>query len=245
MRDLTLLSAALPTAVAMGVATLMACHRADDPGGIEFRTVVLDHLTTCGGTSGFSDNPASPNPFFPITPGRTWVLEGEDGGETIRLTIEVTNRTEPVGGVTTRVVTESEGVVGQPVTEISENYFAQASDGTVCYFGELDLDGSGWRADGAGNHAGIIMPASPTNGVEYAMEDAPGVAEDQGRIVGGNGKFRFGGASFDAIRVRETNPLEGGSSEIKSFASGIGTVVDSRLTLVSCSGSTVAPCNGT
>ena len=40
-----------------------------------------------------------------------------------------------------------------------------------------------WRADEPGNHPGIFMPADPKPGMRFAMEGAPGVAEDEGRIV--------------------------------------------------------------
>src|SRR5512134_3804896 len=75
------------------------------------------------------------NPFFPLPVAHHLVLEGDEDGTTIRVEITVLDETEDVGGVTTRVVEEAE-YEDDEVVEIARNFFAQASDGTVCYFGE-------------------------------------------------------------------------------------------------------------
>ena len=46
--------------------------------------------------------------------------------------------TEVVAGIETRVVEEKEWEDGE-VIEVSRNFFVQAPDGTVCYYGE-DVD---------------------------------------------------------------------------------------------------------
>lgn len=76
------------------------------------------------------------NGFFPLVVGAETVLEGvDDEGVEIRVEISVLDETEEVAGVTTRVVVETEFEDGELV-EISRNFYAQAPDGTVCYFGE-------------------------------------------------------------------------------------------------------------
>src|SRR5262249_52347820 len=47
------------------------------------------------------------NQFFPLPPGRTLELEGDEGGKIEHLTFTVTNETQVVAGVTTRVATET------------------------------------------------------------------------------------------------------------------------------------------
>ena len=116
-------------------------------------------------------------------------IELRGNGLLVRMT--VLDEIETVAGVDTRVVEEYEAADGR-VIEISRNYFAQAQDGTVCYFGEeVDIyDENGevtshagaWRA-GGGNVPGIFMPSSPQVGQAFHQEIAPGIAEDQAKVV--------------------------------------------------------------
>jgi len=126
------------------------------------------------------------------------------------------------------------------LVEISRNFFAETREGTVCYFGEdVDIYEDGevvshegaWRADAPGNAPGIIMPAHPRPGMTFDMEHAPGIAEDAGRIVG-SGPVRVPVGVFrEAIRVRETNRLDG-EVDFKQFAEDVGLVVDGSVRLV-------------
>jgi hypothetical protein len=128
------------------------------------------------------------NPYFPLPVGQQVVLEG--GGVLVRITSLDEVRT--VAGVETRVVEEYEEIDGRLV-EISRNFFAQAEDGTVCYFGEevdmydeegkISSHGGAWLADGDRYRPGIFMPGSPQVDQAFQQEVAPGVAEDQSKIV--------------------------------------------------------------
>jgi hypothetical protein len=200
----------------------------------------LDPALCAPSRGGFS--PDSTNPYFPLRVGSRWLYQGEEDGETIGLQITVLAETELVAGVTTRVVEERETVDGT-LSEVSRNFFAQASDGTVCYFGEeVDIYEDGqivshegaWRADQQGNRPGIIMPAAPRPGIEFQMEGAPGVAEDEGRIVGIGPVDVPAGRFIKTVRVREFNPLDGGR-DWKVYAAGVGLVIDGPLELVSYS----------
>jgi hypothetical protein len=183
---------------------------------------------------------ASTNPYFPLQVGREWHYEGDEEGTSVQLHITVLEAVEVVAGITTHVVEERESHDGE-LAEVSRNFFVEASDGTVCYFGEaVDIyeDGAivshegAWRADQPGNAPGIIMPADPRPGTKFIMERAPGVAEDQGMIVG-SGPIEVPAGTFpDAIRVKEFNPLDGDRG-IKVFARGVGLVIDGPVQLVS------------
>lgn len=186
---------------------------------------------------GFTLN--STNPYFPLGVGSEWFLEGEEDDAFIEVQITVLDETEDVGGVTTRVVAEREWEDGE-LLEISRNFFAEASDGTVCYFGEdVDIFEDGevshegaWRADGPGNAPGIIMPANPHPGMKFRMEIAPGIAEDEGKIVG-IGPVDVPADRFtETIRVEESNPLEG-DKDFKVYAKDVGIIIDGPLALVS------------
>ena len=180
------------------------------------------------------------NPFFPLAVGQLRVYEGEGDGALIRLEIRVLDETENVGGVTTRVLEEKESEDDE-VIEISRNYFAQAPDGTVCYFGEaVDIyegglvashDGA-WRAEG-GNRAGIIMPPAPAVGMIFEQEVAPGIAQDMAEVKAlGEATTTPAGAFTDTLRTLEWTPLESGTST-KIYARGVGLIVDSDVRLVS------------
>jgi hypothetical protein len=181
------------------------------------------------------------NPFFPLPVGHRVVLEGEEGGGHLLVRITSLDETETVAGVETRVVEEYEAKKGQ-VVEISRNFFAQAQDGTVCYFGEdVDIyDGAGnvtshlgaWRAGVGENHPGIFMPAAMEVGQAFQQEIAPGIAEDQAKVIALDEATEVPAGTFeDTVTMRDGSPLDG-STGVKVYASDIGLIVDgpARLT---------------
>ena len=228
------------TVVLTGLAALAAACESSTLEPDVLVTKIAD-LEICSPTSGgFSTT--STNPWFPMQVGYIWTYEGEEDGELVELRITVLNQTEMVGAVTTRVVEEREWVDGDLI-EVSLNYFAQASDGTICYFGEaVDIfdpetgalighEGA-WRADEAENAPGIIMPADPVPGLKFVMEVAPGIAEDEGTVVG-SGPLKVGDVTYpETIRIREFNPLDGGKG-FKVYARNVGLIVDGPVELVS------------
>lgn len=216
--------------------------------GAIIATAVLASLPGCARFSGFENltgveacDPASTtfsvsidNPFFPLPVGHRVVLEGEEGGQHLLVRITALDEKEVVDGVETRVVEEYEAKSGQ-VVEISRNFFAQAEDGTVCYFGEevdiYDEDGDitshagAWRAGGE-KVPGIFMPASPQIGQAFQQEIAPGVAEDQAKVVAlGEETVVPAGTFDDTVTMVDRNPLDG-SEDTKVYARGVGLIVD-------------------
>jgi hypothetical protein len=193
------------------------------------------------------------NAFYPLPVGQQWVLVGDDEGQTVGLQITVFDATERFYSgqqrVTTRVVEEREwedlngnGIIdaGEPLREVSLNYFAQTQDGTVCYFGEdVDIYEGGvivshegaWRADAEGNAPGIFMPASPRPGMKFQQEVAPGVAEDEATIHRSGTVVVPAGTFTDTIEVRDFNPLDG-SRGTKIYARNVGLIMDDTLSLV-------------
>jgi hypothetical protein len=179
----------------------------------------------------------STNPYFPMNVGQQSILTGESDGEDTEIQITVLNQTRVIEGVTTRVIEERERVDGE-LFEVSWNYFVQAGDGTICYFGEdVDIYEDGdishegaWCADDPGNAAGIFMPADPRPGTSFQIEVAPGVAEDEGKIVGiGPVEVPFDRFT-ETIRIREFNPLDG-DKDYKVHAVGVGIIIDGDLEL--------------
>lgn len=180
---------------------------------------------------------ASTNPYYPLVPvGRQWILTGEDEGESVRLQVTVLNQTRVIEGVTTRIIEERE-TINDELFEVSWNYFVQAADGSICYYGEdVDIYEEGgishegaWCA-GGDNQPGIFMPADPQPGMTFQIEVAPGIAEDEGTIVGIGPIEVPAGPFTETIRIREFNPLDGGK-DFKIHAAGTGIIVDGPLTL--------------
>jgi hypothetical protein len=216
------------------------------------KTDQLDHRELCGPQNTFTLD--IDNPFFPLPVGQRWVYSGKEQGETLGLRIRVLERTEVFDfegeEVITRVVRELEfedddgdGVVDgdEFVIEISHNYYAQAANGTVCYFGEdvdiFEEDGSvthegAWRADGEGNAAGIFMPADPAVGMAFQQEDAPEIAEDEATITHSGKTVKVPADTFtDTITTRDFNPLDG-SKGTKAYAQEVGLVRDGPVDLI-------------
>ncbi|MGH7564435.1 MAG: hypothetical protein ACREK5_08430 [Gemmatimonadota bacterium] len=223
----------VPRCTSLGLAFLLTLGGASS-GAAQDEGTTLD-LSVCSASAG-GFTLETTNPYFPMTVGSEWVLEGGDE----RMVITVLDETEAVSGVTTRVIEEREFEDGDLV-EVSRNFFAQASDGTVCYFGE-DVDNyedgeivsheSEWRADAPESRPGIIMPADPRPGMRFQMEIAPGAA-DAGEVVEVGSSVEVPAGSFtEAMRLKESNPLED-EEEYKIYAKGVGILVDEDLELVS------------
>ena len=181
------------------------------------------------------------NEFFPLPVGHRVTLEGEEGSAHLVVRITSLDETETVAGVETRVVEEFESKDGN-VVETSRNFFAQAADGTVCYFGEdVDIyDGAGnvtshsgsWRAGVDANRPGIFMLPSLEVGIAFQQEIAPGIAEDQAQVIAVGERTEVPAGTFeDTAALRDGSPLDGSTGD-KVYARGIGLIVDgpARLT---------------
>jgi hypothetical protein len=188
-------------------------------------------ISRCATTNtGFTTN--FTHPYFGSSPvGNQLVLEADEGGEHTRNEITVLALTRNIGGVTTRVIEEREFTNGT-LAEVTYNYFVQASDGSVCYYGE-DVDAyengtvtheGAWCGVGP-NQPGVFLPADPQPGMTFQNEVAPGIAEDEATIVGKGPVTVPAGHFTNTIRIREFNPLDG-EKDFKVFAAGVGIVVD-------------------
>jgi len=237
----------LAASLACGLAILStACESST---AADFQLAAIDIDAECAFAQPFTIDAAQlQNQYFPIHPGRQWQLEGTKGGDVINLTITVLGATQVIGGVTTQVIEERETVNGVEV-EVSQNFFAENSNGTVCYFGEdvairlpdgtTSTEGS-WRAGDVSPtdptitfRPGIIMPADPSVRMRFQMEGAPGIAEDEGRVTGSGQVKVPAGVYNETLRVREFNPLDGDVG-FKTFAKGVGLIIDGDVELTSC-----------
>jgi hypothetical protein len=182
------------------------------------------------------------NSYFILKPGFQAILEGEEDGEELQLTMTVLNETKVVDGIETRVLEERE-TEGGNLVEVSRNYFAICKPtNNAIYFGEdveMYKDGKlvsqegEWLAGQDGAKAGMIMPGDISVGLKYYQEIAPGVAEDRAEIVSVNGVLSTPAGKFDnVLETEETNPLEPSEKESKFYAPGIGLIQEEGLKLV-------------
>jgi hypothetical protein len=174
------------------------------------------------------------NPYLPMIPGSTYVYRGVDeDGKSLRDRVQVTDQTRVIMGVTTTVVRDRVFVDGE-LAEDTRDFFAQDHAGNVWYFGEdsreiengvvVSTEGS-WIAGVNGATPGIIMKAHPAVGDAYHQEVAPGVAEDDARILGLHERVSVPFATFgDCLRIEESTALEPNVLEEKLYAPGIGFV---------------------
>lgn len=185
----------------------------------------------------------TPNPWFPLVPGNRWVYEGD--GESIE--VVVTNETKLIDGVTCIVVvdTASEDDV---VVEVTDDWYAQDTDGNVWYCGEIsenfeefdgdmtdgpelvDIDGS-WKHGRDGAEAGILLPFTPEPGETFRQEFAQSDAEDVIEILAVDASETTPGGSCDGtcLLTRDFTPLEPDVEENKYYVPGLGLIVEIDL----------------
>jgi len=223
---------ALAVVVAIAIATL----------------ILAPEITSAGGNGGGSGklDPADfsttiDNPLFPLSNLETKVFEGQetdpDTGEvvTASLVSTVLPRSAHVAGIDVLVLEESAYEDGELI-ERALDYFAQHKDGTVYYFGEkvdnyvdgkvADHDGS-WLAGKDGAEPGIIMPTHPFVNQVFNQENAPGVAEDQVRVLALNESVSTPAGNFTGcLKAEDTSPLDPGVIDLKWYCPGVGLVRD-------------------
>jgi hypothetical protein len=191
----------------------------------------------------------STNPWYPLVVGSIVELAGEgvddEAGISKRVVRTVLAETHTVMGVETHIL-RHETYFDDVIHEIANNYYVEASDGTVCYFGEdvefydatgvfVNTDGT-WKAGQDGARPGVIMPADPTVGDAYYQEMAPGIALDQGRIAQDGLTTTLDGTDYETLQIIDTNPIDDEApctEEEKRYARGIGEVKDVELEVVS------------
>jgi hypothetical protein len=178
------------------------------------------------------------NRYFVLEPGFKIVIEGKQGGHTVRSVLTVLNETETVDGVETRIVEDNETSDGVQ-TEVSRNHFAICNKtNSVFYFGE-DVDtykngaivahDGAWLAGQNGAQAGLEMPGIIMLGARFNMEVAPGIAEDRSEIISMTETVTTPAGTFEnCLKIRETSAIEPGSF-YKYYAPGIGLVKDGPL----------------
>lgn len=190
------------------------------------------------------------NPYFPLVPGTLFTtnatLADPDTGEksTELDKMFVTFKTEQIGGVTARVVSDRVFTDGL-LSEDTSDFYAQDKAGNVWYLGErtaqferddngkiINTDTTGtWITDIHGAKPGFIMPIDHTVGFFYREEFAPtDKAVDQAEIVANDLTLDTKLGHFThVIKTRNTSDIEPGVVEQKYYAQGFGVILEEEL----------------
>lgn len=186
------------------------------------------------------------NAYFPFEVGAVKMYRGKDEGDAIAFVDDYSAETRSFswggGSVEARLLREVEFEEGE-LSEISLNWFAQADDGTVYYFGEtVDVyeDGAvvshegSWLVGGplpgdpvetaTAPDPAVFMPASPDEGDQWKPEDLPPIVDETVTAKKFVKKVKVEAGKFsDVLVVEETSTLDPGS-ETKWYARGVGVV---------------------
>ena len=138
----------------------------------------------------FSTSTLIDNPYFPLKPGTTFIYEGPTADGLEHRELSVTHKTKVILGVTCVEVHDLVKINGK-ITEDTIDWFAQATDGNVWYFGEnskqvadgliVGLEGT-WTGGIDGAKPGIIMEAHNAVGDFYRQEFSLDTAEDLAEV---------------------------------------------------------------
>jgi hypothetical protein len=130
------------------------------------------------------------------------------------------------------------------LVESSDNYFAQADDGTVYYFGEvvdnyvngvIDNHGGSWLVGGptlpfdpaetgAAPNPAVFMPADPQVGDVFKPEDLFPIVDETAKVMATDVDVIVPAGKYDgAITIQESSRLSAGT-ELKWYAPGVGVV---------------------
>jgi hypothetical protein len=176
------------------------------------------------------------NPYWPMEPGSRWVYRETDQEGTVqRVVVTVTDRTKQIAnGVEARVVHDVVSEDGEP-TEITDDWYAQDSEGNIWYMGEDTAEyengkvvtrAGSFEAGVDGAQPGIIMPADPAVGQSYRQEYYEGKAEDEGAVLSLDAQAEVPAGHFaPTLMTQDTNPLEPKVFELKFYARDVGPVL--------------------
>lgn len=196
----------------------------------------------------FSDPLNIQNLYHPFQPGGVKVFTGSDKGNRVVVVDNYLTDTRAftLNGETVmcRVLREL-AFEGEELVEIADNYFAEADDGTLYYFGEVvdnyengviaNHDGS-WLVGGrtlptdpadtaTATVPAVFMPANPELGDIFKPEDLFPFVDETAEVVATGVTLRVPAGRFkNAIVLKETTRLSP-AVERKTYAPGVGVIL--------------------
>lgn len=196
----------------------------------------------------FSNPTSITNPLFPIKDLTQVVQIGSDAEGPLRQEITLLPDTRIIewNGQQVEVV-ESQFMAysDRRILEVAVDYFAQADDGSVWYFGEdvatykdgvVETHEGTWLA-GKDGPPGMIMPADPRVGDVYRPENIPGLVFEEVVVKSIDETMDGPQGPISGCLLIEEHPMDG-AIEDKTFAPGYGefhAVVESENEIVTVS----------
>jgi hypothetical protein len=183
-------------------------------------------------TPTFSNPTSITNPLHPTSRVDQVIMGGHVEGEPFRTEVTRLPGTKPIewdGGIIDTAVIQYVAYLDGRIHEVALDWYAQADDGSVWYFGEdvfnyedgkvADTEGT-WIASDE-TPAAMIMPAKPAVGDVYRPENAPEVVFEEVRVE--NVDQTVPGPSGNISGAIEVSELHmDGKREGKVFAPGYG-----------------------
>jgi hypothetical protein len=187
----------------------------------------------------FTNPMAIANTYLPLANLNQDILEGEEGGEAVRVERTRTHparqdgpKTFTVNGQTVEVlVMEDREFINGELAEVTWDYFAQSDDGTVYYLGEdVDIYENGlvvshegaWLYGVHTDKLGILMPANPQIGDKFRAEDVPGITRENNEVVSLSETVTVPAGTYtNCLKIKE---ITGGEVEYKYYAPNVGVV---------------------
>ena len=224
-----------------GPANATASTAATGEGGSKTipQPVVLDDLPTAPqgkrvdlATPSFSDPTSVTNPLFPVSKQESVLMVGRVDGKPFRTEVTLLPDTRIIewqGQQVETLVSQYTAYLDGRIHEVAYDFYAQADDGSVWYFGEdvfnfkegyiADTHGT-WIA-GKDGPAAMIMPSDPKVGDVYRPENIPGFVFEE-VTVKSTDKTIDGplGPIVGGLVVEELHM--DGTTEDKTFAPGYG-----------------------
>jgi hypothetical protein len=224
-----------------GPANATASTAATGEGGSKTipQPVVLDDIPTAPqgkrvdlATPSFSDPTSVTNPLFPVSKQESVLMVGRVDGKPFRTEVTLLPDTRIIewqGQQVETLVSQYTAYLDGRIHEVAYDFYAQADDGSVWYFGEdvfnfkegyiADTHGT-WIA-GKDGPAAMIMPSDPKVGDVYRPENIPGFVFEEvtvkstDKTLDGPLGTIHGGLVVDELHTD-------GTTEDKTFAPGYG-----------------------
>ena len=211
-----------PTAAQLEASGLAKLPLAPDSQRVDLATPPFSHPTEVT------------NPLFPISKLHSAVLNGVIDGKpfhTETTLLPYTRALEwPAGHQVEALVSQYAAFLDGRIQEVALDYYAQADDGSVWYFGEdvFDYNEDGLIAfttdswlTGQDGPPAMIMPAHPKVGQAFRTENIPGLVFEQVTVKTVGKTFPGPSGPVDGVMVGEELHDDGMSSD-KVFAPGYG-----------------------
>jgi hypothetical protein len=179
------------------------------------------------------------NPYFPLTPGTTYLFNGTKDKSQLINEVVVTKKTRKIMGVTC-VEVDSTVTVDDNLAEKTIGWYSQDKQGNVWFFGE---DAKQYSTSGkvtgtagtflAGSNSalpGIVMQANPTTDLSYRQDSYKGHAEDMAQVLSLTESVNVTYGSYDnVLMTKEWSPLDAKVVENKWYAKGVGLVMSKTV----------------